>query len=65
MKIGLLSDTHGYLDKEILDFFAECDEIWHAGDIGSEQILDDLEKFKPTKAVRLSKNPIPPILLTC
>ncbi|HNY45098.1 MAG: metallophosphoesterase family protein [Bacteroidota bacterium] len=51
MKIGLLSDTHGYLDKEILDFFAECDEIWHAGDIGSEQILDDLEKFKPIKAV--------------
>ncbi|MCK9256140.1 MAG: metallophosphoesterase family protein [Bacteroidales bacterium] len=51
MKIGLISDTHGYLDKEILDFFAECDEIWHAGDIGSEQVLDELEKFKPTRAV--------------
>ena len=51
MKIGLLSDTHGLLDKEILEFFKNCDEIWHAGDIGTEEILDELEKYKPLRAV--------------
>jgi len=50
-KIGLLSDTHAYLDLEILDFFKDVDEIWHAGDIGSEEVLDRLEKFKPVRAV--------------
>ena len=34
MKIGLLSDTHGWLDSKILDFFKDCDEVWHCGDIG-------------------------------
>ena len=51
MKIGLLSDTHGYLDKKIFNHFAECDEIWHAGDIGSTGLADELEKFKPLRAV--------------
>lgn len=34
MKIGLLSDTHGFIDKKILDYLMNCDEIWHVGDIG-------------------------------
>ncbi|HPH20096.1 MAG TPA: metallophosphoesterase family protein, partial [Haliscomenobacter sp.] len=40
LRIGLLSDTHSYLDETIFDFFEECDEIWHAGDIGDPQIAD-------------------------
>ncbi|HEX5001315.1 MAG TPA: metallophosphoesterase family protein [Bacteroidia bacterium] len=51
MKIGLLSDTHGYLDEKIFDYFRECDEVWHAGDIGSKEVADKLEAFKPFKAV--------------
>lgn len=50
-KIGLISDTHGYLDPKIYDWFKDVDEIWHAGDIGDESVLDELETFKPTKAV--------------
>ncbi len=50
-RIGLLSDTHGMLDKRIFEHFADCDEIWHAGDIGSAEVLDKLEAFKPTRAV--------------
>lgn len=49
--IGLLSDTHGYLDPRILEYFSNCDEIWHAGDIGSVDIIDQLEAFKPTRIV--------------
>ncbi|MBX2840722.1 MAG: metallophosphatase family protein [Flammeovirgaceae bacterium] len=51
MKIGLLSDTHSYLDQRIYDYFKGCDEIWHAGDIGSIELLDELVKFKPLRAV--------------
>jgi putative phosphoesterase len=50
-RIGLLSDTHGYLDDRIKHYFAEVDEIWHAGDIGTIEVLDELNKFKPTRAV--------------
>ena len=49
--IGLLSDTHSYLDPKILDYFADCDEIWHAGDVGSGEIIDQLEAFKTTRIV--------------
>lgn len=51
MRIGLLSDTHGYLDQKVFDYFADCDEVWHAGDIGSWKLADQLEQFKPFKAV--------------
>jgi hypothetical protein len=51
MKIGLLSDTHGWLDPQVFDYFQDRDEIWHAGDIGDVAILEKLEKFKPLKAV--------------
>jgi len=51
MKIGLLSDTHGYWDDRYLKLFSECDEIWHAGDIGSTLVANELEAFKPLRAV--------------
>lgn len=50
-KIGLLSDTHGYVDPKIYDYFKDVDEIWHAGDIGSLEVVDELRKFKPLRAV--------------
>lgn len=49
--IGLLSDTHGYLDPRIFSYFDSCDEIWHAGDIGSITLVDQLMAFKPLRAV--------------
>jgi uncharacterized protein len=51
MKIGLLSDTHGYLDPKVFTYFKDCDEMWHAGDIGDEQVADSLENFRPLRAV--------------
>jgi putative phosphoesterase len=50
MKIGLLSDTHGFLDHRIAVHFADCDEIWHAGDIGPS-VVEDLQDIKPLRAV--------------
>jgi putative phosphoesterase len=49
--IGLISDTHSYINKSILDFFKDVDEIWHAGDIGSLEVVHKLENMKPLKAV--------------
>ncbi|MCC7331188.1 MAG: metallophosphoesterase family protein [Flavobacteriales bacterium] len=46
-RIGLLSDTHGYFDEKINTYFAECDEIWHAGDIGDYKVIECLEKICP------------------
>lgn len=51
MKIGLLSDTHSFLDPMIFEYFKNCDEIWHAGDIGDPEIIHLIEKVKPLKAV--------------
>ena len=51
IKIGLLSDTHSFLDENIFDYFAEVDEIWHAGDIGDPQVIKQLADFKPVRAV--------------
>ncbi|HOZ51229.1 MAG TPA: metallophosphoesterase family protein [Chitinophagaceae bacterium] len=50
-RIGLLSDTHGYLPPQVFEHFKEVDEIWHAGDIGTVEVSDALEKFKPLRAV--------------
>jgi putative phosphoesterase len=50
-RIGLISDTHGYLDERILHHLQEVDEIWHAGDIGCIEVLDQLRALKPTRAV--------------
>ncbi|WP_312186700.1 metallophosphoesterase family protein [Sphingobacterium sp.] len=49
-KIGLLSDTHSYLDDAVFTYFANCDEIWHAGDFG-DSVADQLEAFKPLRGV--------------
>ena len=51
MKIGLLSDTHGFLDSKVFHYFNSVDEIWHAGDIGERNVADRLEAFKPFRAV--------------
>lgn len=48
--IGLLSDTHGFLDPLVFEFFAECDEIWHAGDFGVD-VAEALSEFKPLRGV--------------
>ncbi|MCQ2349921.1 MAG: metallophosphatase family protein [Paludibacteraceae bacterium] len=50
-KIGLISDTHAFLEPKIYERFAECDEIWHAGDIGCLSVADNLAAFKPLRAV--------------
>lgn len=46
-QIGILSDTHGYLHPNAFDFFKNCDEIWHAGDIVDDFILDELQAIAP------------------
>lgn len=50
-KIGIISDTHGFLDRKVFDYFKDVDEIWHAGDIGTTAVTDELKKFKPLRAV--------------
>ncbi len=50
-KIGILSDTHGFLEPKLFDFFASCDVLFHAGDIGSMAVADALSAFKPLIAV--------------
>ena len=50
-RIGLMSDTHGFLDEKVLKYFEACDEIWHAGDIGTIEVADKVEAFKPFRAV--------------
>ena len=50
-RIGLLSDTHSYFDSKYIDFFYECDEIWHAGDIGNIELFNKLAEIKPIRAV--------------
>ncbi|MBW7890078.1 MAG: metallophosphoesterase family protein [Chitinophagaceae bacterium] len=50
-QIGILSDTHGYLDENIFKHFAKCDEIWHGGDFGSEDVAEKLASFKPLRGV--------------
>jgi len=51
MKIGLLSDTHGFLDPRIFNHFSGCDEVWHAGDIGDLSLAEELQRFKPLRGV--------------
>lgn len=51
MKIGLLSDTHSFLDDAVFKHFDACDEIWHAGDFGILEIVEKLAAFKPFKGV--------------
>lgn len=51
IKIVLLSDTHGYLNPKVFEYFRDCDEIWHAGDFGTMEVSDKLAAFKPLKGV--------------
>ena len=50
-RIGLLSDTHAYWDDRYAKYFGECDEIWHAGDIGSMELAERLQEIAPLRAV--------------
>jgi len=50
-RIGLISDTHSYLDDAVFTHFKNCDEIWHAGDVGSMDVIKKLRAFKPLKGV--------------
>jgi len=51
MKIGLISDTHNYLDAKVKEYFADCEEIWHAGDFGNISIADKLREIAPVRGV--------------
>lgn len=51
IKIGLISDSHSYMDDQIISLLQEVDEIWHAGDIGDIQIMDRLPSDKNIRAV--------------
>jgi putative phosphoesterase len=50
-RIGLISDTHSYLDDAVFKHFENCDEVWHAGDFGSIELSDKLAAFKPLRGV--------------
>lgn len=50
-KLGLISDTHSYMDDRILHHLSDCDMIWHAGDLGNASVMDKLEQTKPTQGV--------------
>ncbi len=51
MKIGLISDTHSYLDPQVQEYFAGSDEIWHAGDFGTIEVADQLRRIAPLRGV--------------
>ena len=51
MKIGIISDTHSWLDPGVEQHFKSCDEIWHAGDIGNQEVIEQLSNWKPVRAV--------------
>ena len=51
LRIGLISDTHHFLDDNVFRHFEKCDEIWHAGDFGTIEVANKLAAFKPLKAV--------------
>ena len=50
-RIGIISDTHGYWDDKYLHYFEPCDEIWHAGDIGTMELAERLSAFRTFRAV--------------
>ncbi|MCY4778232.1 metallophosphoesterase family protein [Sphingobacterium sp. UT-1RO-CII-1] len=50
-KIGLISDTHGFIDDRVFMHFDACDEVWHAGDFGDVAIIEQLQSFKPFRGV--------------
>lgn len=52
MKLGVISDTHGVLRDEVIEYLKQCDYIIHAGDVGSKEIIDKLNSIKKTFVVR-------------
>jgi uncharacterized protein len=68
LKVGLISDTHSFLDQAVFEHFKDCDEIWHMGDIGTWDVYEQLAAFKPLKAVwgniddKNARNSIPEVL---
>jgi putative phosphoesterase len=50
-RIGLISDTHGFLDEKVFDYFKDCDEVWHAGDFGGEDVAKRLKEEKKLRGV--------------
>ncbi len=50
-RVGILSDTHGYWGNDLEEFFGECDELWHAGDIGNIETARAISAFRPLKGV--------------
>jgi len=50
-RIGLLSDTHSFLDPQVFTHFDSCDEIWHAGDVGALTVIEQLQAFRPVRVV--------------
>lgn len=66
MKIGVVSDTHGFFDPRLKELLADSDAILHGGDVGSQEVLDELEKIAPVRAVRGNVDPsslgLPPSL---
>ncbi len=50
-RIGLLSDTHSHIDDKILGYLKDCDQIWHAGDVGNIKVIDELEQIAEVKGV--------------
>jgi len=50
-KILLLSDTHSFIDAQIIKYIKQADEVWHAGDIGAIAVTDTIQKLKPLRAV--------------
>lgn len=51
IKVGILSDTHGFVPPQLYRFFDECDEIWHAGDWGNPEVFFQMKQFKPLRTV--------------
>ncbi len=51
VRVGLISDTHNYLDEAVFRHFDKCDEIWHGGDFGTVEIANRLKEFRPLKGV--------------
>jgi putative phosphoesterase len=50
-KIGLISDTHSYLDEAVFRHFEQCDEVWHIGDFGTAELAEKLKQFRPLRGV--------------
>lgn len=51
MRIGLISDTHSFIDEQIIKHLKDCDEIWHAGDVGQISVIEQLKELGTLRGV--------------